>query len=54
MALAYSSAARLRAGDELGDVIDDLFSVHLSKQHAGAIGWAWPSSSAATSCWPCS
>jgi inosine/xanthosine triphosphatase len=38
MALPYSAAARLRAGDELGDVIDDLFSVHLSKQHTGAIG----------------
>jgi inosine/xanthosine triphosphatase len=38
MRLPHIAAARLRAGDELGDVIDDLFSVHASKQHAGAIG----------------
>jgi inosine/xanthosine triphosphatase len=38
MALPASAAARLRAGDELGDVIDALFDVKLSKQQAGAIG----------------
>ena len=38
MPLPHSAAARLRAGDELGDVIDALFDVHLSKQQAGAIG----------------
>jgi inosine/xanthosine triphosphatase len=38
MRLPQVAAARLRAGDELGDVIDDLFGVHASKQHAGAIG----------------
>ena len=38
MPLPTSAAARLRAGDELGDVIDTLFDVHLSKQQAGAIG----------------
>jgi inosine/xanthosine triphosphatase len=38
MRLPAAAAARLRAGDELGDVIDDLFSVHASKQQTGAIG----------------
>ena len=38
MPLPRSATERLRAGDELGDVIDALFDVHLSKQHAGAIG----------------
>ena len=28
-----SAAAKLRGGEELGDVIDALFDVHLSKQH---------------------
>ncbi len=38
MALPASAAARLRAGDELGDVVDALFDTRLSKQQAGAIG----------------
>src|SRR5258706_15442085 len=38
MRLPAVAAARLRAGDELGDVIDDLFNVRASKQQAGAIG----------------
>ena len=38
MALPSSTAARLRAGEELGDVIDALFGTKLSKQQAGAIG----------------
>jgi inosine/xanthosine triphosphatase len=38
MPLPRSATARLRSGDELGDVIDALFDVHLSKQQAGAIG----------------
>lgn len=38
MSLPQSAAAKLRGGEELGDVIDALFDVHLSKQHAGAIG----------------
>ena len=38
MPLPQSAAERLRSGDELGDVIDALFEVHLSKQQAGAIG----------------
>lgn len=38
MSLPESAAAKLRGGEELGDVIDALFDVHLSKQHAGAIG----------------
>lgn len=38
MPLPPVAAAKLRAGAELGDVIDELFDVHLSKQHAGAIG----------------
>ena len=38
MPLPSAAAERLRAGVELGDVIDDLFAVRASKQHAGAIG----------------
>jgi len=38
MPLPRSAAARLRSGAELGDVIDDLFDVHLSKQQTGAVG----------------
>lgn len=38
MPLPDVALARLRAGDELGDVIDALFNVHASKQAAGAIG----------------
>lgn len=38
MALPKAVAARLAAGDELGTVIDDLFDVRASKQHAGAVG----------------
>jgi inosine/xanthosine triphosphatase len=38
MPLPRAAAARLREGAELGDVIDELFDVHLSKQQAGAIG----------------
>jgi non-canonical (house-cleaning) NTP pyrophosphatase len=38
MPLPHVAAERLRAGDELGDVIDALFDVHLSKQQTGAIG----------------
>jgi inosine/xanthosine triphosphatase len=38
MPLPQSAAARLRSGEELGEVIDALFDVHLSKQQAGAIG----------------
>ena len=38
MPLPRIAASRLRSGDELGDVIDGLFDVHLSKQQAGAIG----------------
>jgi len=38
MPLPPVAASRLRAGAELGDVIDALFDVHLSKQQAGAIG----------------
>ncbi len=38
MPLPPRAAARLRAGAELGDVIDTLFDLHLSKQQAGAIG----------------
>jgi non-canonical (house-cleaning) NTP pyrophosphatase len=38
MPLPRGATERLRGGDELGDVIDALFDVHLSKQHAGAIG----------------
>jgi inosine/xanthosine triphosphatase len=39
MPLPASSVARLRAGDELGDVIDALFDTRLSKQQAGAVGF---------------
>jgi len=38
MPLPASAAARLRAGEELGDVIDALFDTKMSKQHTGAIG----------------
>ena len=38
MPLPPAATARLRAGVELGTIIDDLFSVTASKQHAGAIG----------------
>ena len=38
MPLPKTVAERLAAGDELGTVIDDLFTVRASKQHAGAIG----------------
>ena len=38
MPLPKTVAGRLAAGDELGTVIDDLFTVRASKQHAGAIG----------------
>ena len=38
MPLPKSVAQRLAAGDELGTVIDDLFAVHASKQHTGAVG----------------
>lgn len=38
MPLPRSATARLRSGVELGTIVDDLFSVSASKQHAGAIG----------------
>jgi inosine/xanthosine triphosphatase len=38
MPLPHSATEKLRGGDELGDVIDALFDLHLSKQQAGAIG----------------
>jgi inosine/xanthosine triphosphatase len=38
MPLPHAAAAPLRTGDELGDVIDALFDVRLSKQQTGAIG----------------
>ncbi len=38
MPLPPSAAKRLRDGAELGEVIDAMFDVHLSKQQAGAIG----------------
>jgi inosine/xanthosine triphosphatase len=38
MLLPIAAAERLRNGDELGDVIDDLFGAKESKRHAGAIG----------------
>jgi inosine/xanthosine triphosphatase len=38
MRLPKSVARRLEAGAELGTVIDDLFAVQASKQHAGAVG----------------
>ena len=38
MPLPRSATAKLRLGTELGEIIDALFAVHLSKQQAGAIG----------------
>lgn len=38
MRLPVAAAERLRRGEELGDVIDAMFDVRLSKQQAGAIG----------------
>jgi inosine/xanthosine triphosphatase len=38
MLLPRVTADRLRAGEELGDVIDDLFGAKESKRQAGAIG----------------
>ena len=38
MPLPAAVTARLRDGAELGDVIDELFGVSMSKQHTGAIG----------------
>ncbi|MDQ2952508.1 MAG: inosine/xanthosine triphosphatase [Chloroflexota bacterium] len=38
MRLPRAAAERLRHGEELGDVIDALFDMRLSKQQAGAIG----------------
>ena len=38
MLLPPVAAERLRAGEELGDVIDDLFAREESKREAGAIG----------------
>ena len=38
MPLPAVASERLRRGEELGDVIDGLFDMHLSKQQAGAIG----------------
>jgi len=38
MRLPTAVAERLASGDELGTVIDDLFAVQASKQHAGAVG----------------
>jgi non-canonical (house-cleaning) NTP pyrophosphatase len=38
MMLPPIAADRLRAGDELGDVIDDLFDAKESKRQNGAIG----------------
>ena len=38
MLLPRSVTARLRAGEELGDVIDDLFARRESKRQTGAIG----------------
>jgi inosine/xanthosine triphosphatase len=38
MPLPRSVVQRLATGDELGTVIDDLFAVRESKQHAGAVG----------------
>jgi len=35
---AWAAAKRLRAGEELGDVIDDLFGAKESKRQSGAIG----------------
>src|ERR1043165_4229048 len=38
MPLPPIAAKQLHAGVELGDVIDELFDVRMSKQHTGAIG----------------
>jgi inosine/xanthosine triphosphatase len=38
MLLPRVAAERLRAGEELGDIIDDLFDRNESKRQAGAIG----------------
>src|SRR2546422_724845 len=38
MLLPRVAAERLRAGEELGDVIDDLFNARESKRQTGAIG----------------
>jgi inosine/xanthosine triphosphatase len=38
MLLPIAAAERVQNGDELGDVIDDLFGAKESKRHAGAIG----------------
>ena len=38
MLLPRSATARLRGGDELGDIIDDLFARKESKRQTGAIG----------------
>jgi inosine/xanthosine triphosphatase len=38
MLLPLAAAERVQNGDELGDVIDDLFGAKESKRHAGAIG----------------
>ena len=38
MRLPAAATAKLRSGTELGDVIDELFDVRMSKQHTGAIG----------------
>lgn len=38
MPLPSSVLGRLKAGDELGTIIDDLFGVSASKQHGGAVG----------------
>lgn len=38
MRLPSAAAERLRAGAELGDVIDELFGVRESKRQAGAVG----------------
>lgn len=38
MLLPIAAGTRVQNGDELGDVIDDLFNATESKRHAGAIG----------------
>jgi inosine/xanthosine triphosphatase len=38
MLLPIAAAERVRNGEELGDIIDDLFGAKESKRHAGAIG----------------
>lgn len=38
MPLPHAAAVRLEAGEELGDIIDDLFGTTASKQHTGAVG----------------